>query len=105
MADLVTDAVEHRLSQLGLEGTFSLWLERPHIPPRAIQAFLAKVVCGRDVARPAGQTSRCPAAESWQVAGEERVEGRTIPVPGSGQQMDRGFRVGRTHDWWKRPKG
>ena len=78
--DLVANAIEQRLTEVGPKRAFPSRLEPLHVLKRLQHGFLHKVVGVGHVAGPAGETAARPAIEQRHVPAEEIVEGAASPA-------------------------
>jgi hypothetical protein len=91
--DVIANAVQHRLAQVGLERPLAADLERLQVLKRLEHRFLDNVMGVGEVAGPARQSSAGPAEQRRHAPGEEVVDGRAVACSGPLEQGERG--VGR----------
>lgn len=85
---LVADAVEDRLSKVGLQRAVTSVLERRHRANGADQRVLHEVVRIGHVARPSRQPAGSPAREPRKITLEQPVESDFVAVPGLLEKSD-----------------
>ena len=102
-ANLVADAVHHRLAEVGLQGPLALGFEHINSVKRLEQGFLDKILRVGEVARPARQPPPGPALQPGKVPFEEPFE--RLPVAGAKalDEMKRGFGVVGGRRWRAMP--
>jgi hypothetical protein len=90
-ANLVANAVHHRLPEVGLQGPLPLGFEPINPVKRMEQGFLDKVLRVGQIARPPRQPALRPALKPGKVPREELVE---PPCPATAlDEVERGFRI------------
>ena len=88
--DVIADAVQHGLPEVGLQGAFTAHLERLQMLKRLQHRFLDNVLRVGEIAGPQGQPATRPAQQRRHAAGEEGVDGRAVAGPGPLEQGESG---------------
>lgn len=86
--DLVADAMEDRLAQVGLERAVVSWLERIEVTDRPDEDVLRDVAGVHRVAGPPWEAAASPLAHRLDLPIEQRVQRGFVAVPVPAQQLD-----------------
>jgi hypothetical protein len=90
---LLPDAVENGLPQLGVQRPGTPGFELPDPLKRLKEGFLDKVVGIGHIARPAGQSAGRPSSKRPDVAGEQTISRILIARSGAFEQLKRRLRL------------
>src|SRR5258706_3004456 len=88
MTQLVPDAIDDGLPEIGLEGAFTPGLETPHLPERPEERFLDEVVRVGQVPGPPRQPSARPSPQPGQISSEKRVERAAVTGAHALQELE-----------------
>ena len=90
---LVSDAIEHSLTQVCLQRTDPAWLEGLNPLKRLNQGVLDKVIGIGEIARPLRQAAAGPSLERLEMSGEEAFERLLVTRAGPLDQMKGRFDI------------
>jgi hypothetical protein len=90
--DVIADAIEHRLAQIGLQSPLAAYFERVNPLKRLEDRFLDNVVRIGQITGPAGQSAARPALDHRKAACEQAVE--RVSITGAGTVEERAGGLG-----------
>jgi hypothetical protein len=94
-AKFVPDPVQHRASEIRLQGALAANLDMIEVPKRTDDGFLDQVFGVGQIARAAGKPPARPAGEQGKVPPEQAVKGKLVTIPNPLDEEKSGFQFGR----------